>query len=147
MKILCLGNASTDTDTRVSVLARINKSINHGLICSADQKVVDGFYHSSLADISFNKLEQLVQQFDKVQLLDQPSAEYNDDQTFLETYRLCVKLDSDGTNIKFRKNQNIKHLLEFDELIKSNKSFCLYPWTSKEVCVDSTQKTVDNAVL
>jgi len=59
MKILCLGSANTDTDNRVSVLARINKSINHGLICATDQIVADGFYHSSLADVSFNNLLEL----------------------------------------------------------------------------------------
>jgi len=147
MKILCLGSASSDTDNRVSVLAKINKSINHGLICSTDQRVVDGFYHLSLADISIDELAELVKQFDKVTLLDQPSSEYNDNQTFLETYQSCIKLDNNGIDVKFKKNQNIKHLLEFDELIKSNKSFCLYPWTSDEVCKDSTQKIISKTQL
>ena len=60
-KILCLGNNSQDTDTRVTFLSEQSNTKNHGLITDINQpRIGFGYYHTSIYDMEFGKIKELI---------------------------------------------------------------------------------------
>ena len=130
MKILCLGNNTTDTDVRTKELADQNGLPCLGLLSDLEVPVTlesikqDGYYHTSVYDIEFGRLLELSSIFNQVIILDQPREEYTHPDAFYKTIRLArliptaVYLDpSYQTQINF-----------FENLVKENPSFCIFPF-------------------
>ena len=68
MKTLCLGNNSRVTDDQTQSLADNNNTTNHGLLSDLDGfldidnlQLQDGFYHTSVLDISLGRIKKLSQ--------------------------------------------------------------------------------------
>lgn len=128
-KILCLGSNTQSTDDKVSSMAASNNTINHGLV--SDDKFVPvnaGYYHTSITDLSSGGIIDLSRRFDQVVLLDQAKEEWDHWKSLLSTYKIMLELDKLGHNTVFADNKNVQRLTQFDEFIKTNKSFCIYPW-------------------
>jgi sulfatase maturation enzyme AslB (radical SAM superfamily) len=117
MKRLYLGNTTTDTDHMVSVLAHDHNTVNRGLIHSADQIVEDGFYHTTIVDISEHELKLVSCE---VVLLDQPKESYNTVTEYNQTLQV------------FDKNTY------WSKLVQENKSFCIFPFINHSMNLDDT---------
>ena len=120
MKVLCLGNNHKHTDELTSRLGN-----NHGLITNIDIAVKDGFYHTSVLDLSHREILELAQQFDRVIVLDQPVEQWNHPAEFHATQDIAKKI---GNKVSWQ-NQDAKLQLEYwQDLVKTNKSFCIFPF-------------------
>lgn len=131
-KVLCLGSNNESTDQLVTDLAISNSTKNHGLI-ESDTFVPEnpGFYHTTVVDINPGGIVRLASVFDCVVLLDQELSLWDHWKTLLTTFRTMQKMEEQGICVEYRDNKNIKKYLEFDQLLKNNKSFCIYPWIEK----------------
>lgn len=130
-KILCLGSNTQNTDDIVSELAANNNTINHGLVSDDTFIPVNaGYYHTSITDLPSGGIIDLSKCFDQVVLLDQAKEEWNHWKSLLSTYKIMLELDKLGRNTVFADNKNVQRLIQFDEFIKTNKSFCIYPWVA-----------------
>ena len=107
MRRLYLGNTTSDTDHLVTKLAQENNTVNHGLITCADDIVQDGFYHTTIIDISRNELQKITCD---IELLDQPKETYS---TIYEYYKTLEWVQ--GNNY-------------WQQLVLENKSFCIFPF-------------------
>lgn len=130
MKTLCLGNNHISTDQYVSDLADINSLINHGLITDPDfNPVNDGYYHTSVADLSSGEIINLARRFDKVVLLDQPRDEWSHWKILLTSYKIMLELEGIGCDLYYKENKNIRSFETFYKLThEENSSFCIYPF-------------------
>jgi sulfatase maturation enzyme AslB (radical SAM superfamily) len=147
-KILCLGNNSEDTDHRTTRLATQNNTINYGLI--TDSTFVpgyNGYYHTTILDISFGSIVELAKYFDQILFFDQPINEWSHWKPMLSTYKIMLELDRQGYNTVYKHNNNIKQYLIFSKMLEDNKSFCIYPWINLieeqghlNVCARSVKK-------
>lgn len=128
--ILFLGNNDETTDHLVTSLAHTHNRINHGLITDAYfEPNVDGYYHTSIADVPFGLLLDLAQRFDTIVLLDQPQSQWSHWKCLLATFKLMVKLEELQKHTVFRDNHNCKKIFYWTNILyKENKSFCIYPW-------------------
>ena len=91
MKILYLGTNFPDTDHRVSKFALSMRTVNHGLIESADFIPTDpGLYHTTIVDVWAGGIIKLAKHFDKIVLLDQPKEKWNHWKALLSTYKMTV---------------------------------------------------------
>jgi len=127
-KILCLGNNGSNTDIQTSILARKNRTVNHGLI-ESDQCVPAeaGYYHTSILDLPFGAIIDVAKHFDTIVFLDQSQKEWSHWKPLLSTYKIMLELDALGYDTVYKDNRNIQPFKNFDELV-NNKSFCIYPW-------------------
>lgn len=153
MKILCLGSNTKDTDDRVSALAKANGMINHGLI---DDPLlvtgVEGYYHTTIVDLTGGEILNLSKVFDKVVLLDQPVEQWTHWKLFLSTYKL-VRDISEYTEIEIINEEIFEGVEYFSNLVQTNKSFCIYPWVELTeecggvtLCARSHSHIADKAV-
>ena len=127
-KILCLGNNSDDTDTRVSILATQDETINHGLIENDLFVPINvGYYHTSIADISSGGIVRLSVHFDTVIMLDQPYEEWSHWKILTSTIKLMDHLREQGINVIYENNVNVTQSKSILNLL-DNGSFCIYPW-------------------
>jgi len=128
-KVLYLGSNSTDTDLQVKRLAAQYNVTAHGLIESESFIPNDpGFYHTSLTDLNSGAIINLAKYFDAIHLLDQPLDQWSHSKLLLTTYRVMVELEKLGHETFYKNNTNIQKFINFDHLLKNNKSFCIYPW-------------------
>ncbi len=128
-KILCLGNNSKDTDLQVSFLALKNKTVNNGLISQKDfVPEENGFYHTSLTDLSSGNIIKIARLFDTIILLDQPVSKWSSHKLLFSTFNLMLELEALEYPTDFRKNSNVARYLSYNKLVTENKSFCIYPW-------------------
>jgi len=123
MRILCLGNNTRDTDDRTTQIAYSNSSVNHGLINKLDSLIIDGFYHTSIYDLTAGEIIKLSEKFDKVIVLGQPKADWSHPDAYLNTIDLKNKI----------KNLEFESDIDFDinywqDLVNNNKSFCIFPF-------------------
>ncbi len=133
-KILILGSNIQDTDDRVSKIALEAGAINHGLILDPEYVPdMSGFYHSSVADISWGGLIKLGERFDEVIMLDQPRGDWDHWKCLLGTYKVMCHLETQGKITYFRDNKNTQAFQYWQNLQKNNRSFCLYPWINKYI--------------
>lgn len=140
MKVLYIGNETEDTDIRVSNLANKNNTINHGLVSDPVKKIsIDGYYHTTICDLTPSQIIKLSQNFDLVTLLDQPRDSYPDLKSLVTTYRLFRDLDATGISTDYVNNDNVRNLLYWQEFLKENKSFCFHPFVG---LINDQDKTV-----
>ena len=129
-KILCVGNETELTDQLTSTLDDKDATVNHGLV-STDNFSPDefGYYHTSIADLSPGGIVlNLAAKFDCVVMLDQDVDSYPHWKSFVNTFRLMIELEEKGYNTVFRDNQTNTDILYWYNLLKTNKSLCLYPF-------------------
>jgi len=128
-KILCLGNNSQDTDRRTTLLALKNKTKNQGLVVDTDfVPTAAGYYHTTILDIPFGGILELIKHFDCVVMHDQPAKEWSHWKPLLSTYKLMLELDHAGHDTVYKDNDNVKKYSVFEKFLEENKSFCIYPW-------------------
>jgi pyruvate-formate lyase-activating enzyme len=139
-KVLCLGNNSTDTDRQTSKLAQDQNSINHGLI--TDHQVIPvnfGYYHTSLVDIQPSDLFILIKKFDQLIFLDQPKDQWAHPDAFYLTVQFVKQVESKIHTV-WQNTQSAYSINFFEEYVKTNKSFCIFPFI--ELLVQNKHTTV-----
>jgi hypothetical protein len=128
MKILYLGNNTTDTDVKVRRLAQNTQQICHGLLSELDgvipETLHNGLYHSSVYDIKFGRLTELAKNFDWVIMLDQSKEQYSHPEAFYKTVGLIKQIP----NGQFLDASYATDITFFQNLIQTNKSFCIFPF-------------------
>ena len=128
-KILCLGTNSTATDIKTAGLAKLNQTINHGLISDSSFVPIDpGYYHTSIVDVFSGGVVKLAEHFDEIKMLDQSYDEWSHWKILLGTYKIMVELEKLGYDTEFRNNESIQSISFISELLEKNKRFCMYPW-------------------
>ena len=122
LKVLCLGNNTEDTDRRVRFIGKHNY---RGLLTELDgpldriQYQSPGYYHSSIFDIEITKLFEIVKEFDRIILLDQPLTEWSHPDAFLRTYEFVKNINTDVVI----QNPTLYEGIEFfKNLVKENPS-------------------------
>jgi uncharacterized Fe-S cluster-containing radical SAM superfamily protein len=128
MKVLYLGNNTTDTDTKAKRLALGKQEICHGLLSELDGVMPvtlhDGCYHSSVYDIAYGHLVDLASKFDWVIMLDQPKEQYSHPDAFYKTVKLIKQIP----NGQFLDASYATAIRFFEDLVETNKSFCIFPF-------------------
>ena len=128
MKVLCLGNNTQDTDIKTRDLAKIEQSACYGLLSELDgpiEPVVQkGWYHSSVYDIEYGRLVALATEFDLIIMLNQPKEQYSHPDAFYKTVTLIKNLP----NGKFLDPGYATSIDFFENLVDTNKSFCIFPF-------------------
>jgi hypothetical protein len=127
-KILCLGNNSADTDLMVSELAKQAGATNHGLIDQICNIELFGYYHTTVADLIPGEIVTLSNQFDHVMLLDQPPESWSHPVLFSKTIHLIDILKESNHSVLFQNSKTVTHSTFFQNLLETNKSFCIYPF-------------------
>ena len=118
MKRLYIGNTTSDTDRLVTELAKKNRTVNNGLITQASDITKDGFYHSTVVDITYAELSKLNCD---ILLLDQPKESYSTLEEYYKTQELVSKSNT-----------------YWQQLVKDNKSFCIFPFISHSLNHENT---------
>lgn len=133
MRILCLGNNTEDTDSKTRQLALNHNSVCHGLISEIDCPVAtdlvlhDGYYHSSVYDITFSRLIELSKKFNKVIILDQPKHQYSHPDAFYKTIRVAKEIAKTQSVLYI--DPAYEHgITFFQDFVNTNKSFCIFPF-------------------
>lgn len=142
MRILCLGNNTEDTDLQTRALASQAQAPCHGLLSELVQPFEnldyskDGYYHTTVVDIQPGNLKELMTHFDKVIMLDQPIDQWNHPHEFHNTIK---SLNSTTTAVEFLNAKAVKPAELFEDLLKNNKSFCIFPFIQLHTTYDHTQ--------
>ena len=133
MQTLCIGNQTSDTDSRTTNLAKLNSSVNLGLVNSANDCVtVDGYWHTSLADLEYSSMIEFAQKFDCVYFLDQ--QDIND-----QTYKLYKELEP-LVPVVCERADMFDHIISkrayWQEQFKTNPSICVMPFVASgpDIC-------------
>jgi pyruvate-formate lyase-activating enzyme len=140
-KILCLGNNTEDTDLQTKQLSAARGSVCHGLLSELDFAITSemycqsGYYHSSVYDIEFGQLVNLCNQFDQVIVLDQPVQQWSHPDAFYKTLELVSHI---CTPVEFVNPAISQAVDTFANLVKTNKSFCIFPFIELLVNYDYT---------
>ena len=137
-KVLCLGNNSLDTDTKTQKLAKENSARCYGMLTEATDINV-GYYHSSIYDVEFGKLLDIIKQVDSLIVLDQPKHQWNAPDLFHKTIQLA-SLAEKFVNVIWLDETFKKDILFFENLLENNKSFCILPFI--ELLVQNGSTTV-----
>ena len=133
MKILCLGNNTEDTDVKTKNLAQQDSVECHGVLSDLDDTVTldsiskPGYYHTSVYDIEYGKLFKFAQQFEKIVILDQPKHQYSHPDAFFKTIQLAKELKKFTTVLMLDPGYE-SGITFFENLVKTNKSFCIFPF-------------------
>jgi hypothetical protein len=142
MKILCLGNNTEDTDLQTRALSTQAQMPCHGLLSELAQPFSNldysqpGYYHSSVVDIQRGNLKELMNQFDLVIMLDQPIKNWNHPNEF---YNTLLLMQATTSTVKFLNEKETIPGKIFSGLIKTNKSFCIFPFIELYTTYDYTQ--------
>ena len=142
MRILCLGNNTENTDHLTRALAKANQMQCHGLLSELDQPFdtldysQEGYYHTTVVDIQTGNLKQLMARFDKVIMLDQPLSQWNHPHEFHNTIKI---MKSTTTAVEFLNADATKPAELFEDLLKTNKSFCIFPFIQLHTTYDHAQ--------
>ena len=120
MKILCLGNNYSHTDELTSALG-----LNHGLITDTSIELQDGYYHTSVLDLSLSEILDLAERFDSVVVLDQPIELWNHPNEFHTTYNIASQI---GNKVSWQNAVRKNQLQYWKNLVTDNKSFCIFPF-------------------
>jgi pyruvate-formate lyase-activating enzyme len=129
-KILCIGNETQNTDDLVSALAVNDLTINYGLVtdntfCPKDP----GYYHTTIVDVSPGDIVvNLAQHFDLIIMLNQGIDDYPNWKSFVNTFRLMIELEKKEFKTDFRNNESNKTIIYWHNLLRTNKSLCVYPF-------------------
>lgn len=124
-KILCLGNNTEDTNKQSEIIAKQRSIEYKGLLTTADHLDI-GCYQTSIYDISFNDLMEIINQIDELIILDQNKTTYQDDYTYFKTINLANQLKS-SKKVTFINKEMSTSIID---TLKTNKSFCIHPFTT-----------------
>ena len=139
-KILCLGNNTVDTNIKISELSKSNNTKNFGLIVDTNITILHpGYYHTSIYDLEIGKILELIKSFDQLIFLDQPREEWTHPDAFYLTVQL-VKQAEQFIDVLWQNSQFSKDIDFFEDLVKTNKSFCIFPFI--ELLVQNAHTTV-----
>jgi sulfatase maturation enzyme AslB (radical SAM superfamily) len=145
MRVLCLGNNTKDTDNKTHQLALANNHVCHGLISELEYPIVkdlivqNGYYHSSVYDITFSRLIMLARKFDRIVILDQPKSCYSHPDSFYKTIRVAKEIAK--TQMVIYVDPAYEHSITFfQDFVNTNKSFCIFPFI--ELLSDNGNTTV-----
>lgn len=133
MRILCLGNNTEDTDVKTRALAEQQSAKCHGLISELEHPVDKqfiknpGYYHSSVYDLEYHRLIELAQEFDQLIILNQPKEQYSHPDAFYKTIRAAKQI-SNTVLVIYLDSTYKTDITFFEELTKTNKSFCIFPF-------------------
>jgi len=137
MRVLCIGTNSQHTDLMTRRLANQRNEICVGLLTNTTDTVTQGFYHTSMVDISYSSLMGLAAQFDEIVVLDQTPEQYSHKDLYYQTvvaaqdlavsHNVVWQNPSMGTGIGF-----------FEQLVVDNPSFCIFPWIELMTTNDHT---------
>ena len=133
MRVLCLGNNTTDTDSKTRQLAMDNNTICHGLITELDHPLPDnlilqhGYYHSSVYDVAFSRLIDLAKQFDQIIILDQSKQQYSHPDAFYKTIRAAKEI-AKTQSVMYIDSAYEHGITFFQDFVSTNKSFCIFPF-------------------
>jgi len=125
MKILCLGNNTSDTDDRANLIAFKFNLTNLGLITDINQTIIDGVYHTSVYDLNSSEILEIIPKFDKLILLDQSVDKWSHPDAFYLTIKVIDDAESIIDVERQMESQSIEY---FENLVKTNKSFCIFPF-------------------
>ena len=120
MKTLCLGNNHSHTDEMTSALG-----LNHGLITDTSIELQDGYYHTSVVDLSLSEILDIAERFDSVVVLDQPIELWNHPTEFHATQDIAKKI---GSKVSYQNTDGKFQLEYWQDLVRTNKSFCIFPF-------------------
>lgn len=136
-KILCIGdNSSAEAWAHhlTEELAKKNNSLLRGQIDDEEySNIQNGYYHTGIFLLNESKILKLSKKFDKVIILDQPIEKFSHPHLFTSTWKLIKYLEMNDAKIEIVNKTNMAFLDYWDELLKNNKSFCLYPWVKNVV--------------
>ena len=118
--VLCLGDNTEETDHKTTQLAKQHNSTNHGLL-QGYSSLNAGYYHTSVADCSYQDLKKLIQEVDQVYVFDQ---QYEKPENFYRTIEIAHESD----RAKYENQTHIDTYLYWSNLVKNNKSFCILPF-------------------
>ena len=133
MRILCLGNNTEDTDVKTRRLAEQQSVECHGLISELDHAIDlesiqhPGYYHSSVYDLEYYRLIEIAQEFDQILILDQPREQYSHPDAFYKTIRAAKQINNTVPVVYLDLTYNT-NITFFEDLTKTNKSFCIFPF-------------------
>lgn len=140
-KILCLGNNSEDTDSKTRFLSEQAGSVCHGLLSELERPLtpcafaLPGFYHSSVYDLQFGRLIRLMDEFDQVVILDQPLEEWSHPDGFYRTLQMTTRTSVPVCFLDETMRDTFDY---FATLVKTNPSFCIFPFIEMLVNYDHT---------
>jgi len=117
MKILCFGNTTSNTDELVTELAHANNSVNRGLVHKASDITYDGYYHTTVVDMSDVEIEKLNCKFI---LLEQSKQSYNTLNEYNKTKKIVEKNNY------------------WENLLDDNNSFCIFPFINHSLMQENT---------
>ena len=120
MKVLCLGNNHSSTDEMTSALGS-----NNGLVTDASIELQDGYYHTSVLDLSRSEILDLAKQFDSVVVLDQPVEFWNHPTEFHKTQEIALQI---GNKVSWQNSHGKDQVQYWKNLVEKNKSFCIFPF-------------------
>lgn len=127
-KVLCIGNNTEDTNKKTQFLALRCKMQHHGLVTANSKIVSDGFYHTSVYDIMFGELVSFAKKnFTKVIVLDQAKHSYSHSDAFYLTINAAESI-LENVEVEFLDSSMREGLTYFEQLVKSNPSFCIFPF-------------------
>lgn len=132
MKFICLGNNTELTDIQASKLAKSNGEKNHGLLSELENildvnsfYLKDGYYHTSVYDVSIHRLKKLIKRFDYLVILDQPIKLWSHPDSFYKTIEFAFNSD---IPVVWENNKISADVEYWQNLVESNKSFCIFPF-------------------
>jgi len=149
MKILCLGNNTEDTNNKALTLAKYYKLPAYGLVNANSDITCDGLYHSSIYDIDFGELIAFaINNFNKVIVLNQTKDSYTHPDAYYLTTKAAQEINK-NIKVDFLDTAMGQNLGYFEQLVKNNLSFCIFPFIellvyngSTTVCCRSTAPIV-----
>ncbi len=140
MRVLCLGNNTSETDQLTTDIAKANNSVNNGLLTDLEDQIEfnnfhEGFYHTSVYDIIPGRIIELAENFDRVYLLDQPKEKWSHPDAFYRTVTIIQKIKNSLVS-----NSDMLAVPYWEDLVQKNKSFCIFPFI--ELLVQNGNTTV-----
>ena len=152
MKKLFIGNNGYNTDSQVEELAVSDNQINQGLLANSESTIHNGYYHTSVIDLSPGDIVAVANQFDQIILLDQPRNEWSHWKPMLTSYKIMLELEKLGHNTIYKNNKNTRSFETFYKLVhEDNPSFCIYPFILQTedlghvtLCARSSTKVEDS---
>lgn len=140
-----MGNNTKDTDIRSQKLAATQGLLCHGLLSELENSIPEdfvpcqGYYHSSVYDITRYNLIKLAEKFDSVIVLDQDCDEYSHPDAFYNTIQTAKQI-AQIVPVKFLNEDHASGISFFENLVNHNPSFCIFPFI--ELLVNNSNTTV-----
>ena len=125
-RILCLGNNTEDTDNRATQLAELNDSVNFGLVSKENltEQRVPGVYHTTIVDCSYQDIQSIIKDIDLLYVFDQT---HDDNAVKHRTLEIAEMLSAD-VEVQYENTDITSNYNYWSQLVKDNKSFCIYPF-------------------